>query len=101
MKHWGFQKHAHKKISRRHTERSDSQPEYERTLTRLAYTLTSEISMPRRLIFSATAAKRSSGDVFRRETVLSSGCMSGCKTGTPPTVFKLESSAPRVMLTYP
>ena len=27
--------------------------------------------------------------------------MSGCKTGTPPTVFELRSSSPRIILTYP
>ena len=56
-------------------------------------------------IISATAAKRSSGNVFGRELGLSDDRLtvwpSGCQFGTPPTVFELGSSSPRGLWTYP
>ena len=43
-------------------------------------------------LFSEFGLERGSGNVSRRETVLSSVRLTGCQFGTPPTVFELESS---------
>ena len=51
------------------------------------------------LACNAVAVMFSGASSFCRPDVRMYVQMSGCKTGTP-TVFKLESSAPREMLTY-